>query len=377
MQKGKTVFGMDLFCQLKDIQTLEERIKNCKKPVFLYGMGDGAEKINAHLLSLGITPSGVVASEGFLRGQSFLGFEVTGIKEAESTFGDLCLVLCFGLEGKKTELLKSISPRHTLVSPNLPVAGEGVCDKKYVLENIELFQRLFDKLEDNISKELLVSLLKYNISGDVSHLFSLSGAEEVPKSYFRRNGLHIDVGAYDGDTVFWFLKESDPSRPVAAFEPDPGSFKKLLKNTAHQKNVTCYNKCVGQKSGKTLFETGKGRATRGGMGGKETETVSIDGFCGFSSISAKGEYVGSIKIDAEGMDEAVIAGGANTLFCCKSNLWVSLYHRACDLLELPLLLMRYGYGYKLYLRKKLYVPAWDVWLFAIKEEQDCSQNSIF
>ena len=68
------------------------------RPVFLYGMGDGAEKIGAYLRSNGIIPAGVVASDGFVRGQSFGGFRVKSISEAESEYGRLCLALCFGLE---------------------------------------------------------------------------------------------------------------------------------------------------------------------------------------------------------------------------------------------------------------------------------------
>ncbi len=357
---------MKLFDLLSHTETLIQRIKNCNKPVFLYGMGDGAEKINSYLLSRGITPVGVVASDGFLRNQKFLGFEVKSIGETEEKYGNLCLVLCFGLEGDKTELLKSISSRHTVVSPNLPVVGDGVCDIDYVTENMEMFQRVYDALADDASREVLVSVLRYNISGDPSYLFLHPCCEKVPKSFFDRSGLHIDVGAYDGDTVEYFFEESNGDRHVAAFEPDPHTFKKLKRNTEKYSNVSCHNKCVGRRSGVTLFDTGKGRGTHGGSGSDAVETVSIDDFCGYKNISSQGICLGSIKIDAEGMDEEVIAGAANTLYCCRSNLWVSLYHRAHDLLEIPVLLMRYGYGYKFYLRKKQYVPAWDVWLFAIK-----------
>jgi hypothetical protein len=44
----------------------------------------------------------------------------------------------------------------------------------------------------------------------------------------------------------------------------------------------------------------------------------------------------------------------------------AVYHRAADIFEIPLLLKVYDYKYKLYLRKKAYVPAWDVFVLATK-----------
>ncbi|MBR4278576.1 MAG: FkbM family methyltransferase, partial [Clostridia bacterium] len=102
-----------------------------------------------------------------------------------------------------------------------------------------------------------------------------------------------------------------------------------------------------------------------GEGEANTQMRSIDEFCGFTHIHAEGERVGSIKIDAEGMDESVVFGAVNTIYCCKPNLSVALYHRAYDIIELPLLLRKHNPKYKFYLRKKEYIPAWDIFLYAV------------
>ena len=95
--------------QVYSLPSLCESLKTEVRPIFLYGMGNGAEKIYAYLCENGIGINGVVASEGFIRGQSFLGSSVTPISEAESRFGSLCLVLCFGLEGEKSHFLKELA----------------------------------------------------------------------------------------------------------------------------------------------------------------------------------------------------------------------------------------------------------------------------
>ena len=49
-----------------------EKLKATGKPILLYGMGDGAEKIAAELKKREIPIAGVFASEGFTRGQEFM-----------------------------------------------------------------------------------------------------------------------------------------------------------------------------------------------------------------------------------------------------------------------------------------------------------------
>ncbi|MBR6563201.1 MAG: FkbM family methyltransferase [Clostridia bacterium] len=342
-----------------------EALKSETRPILLYGMGNGAEKIYSHLLKNGIEIKGVVASDGFVRDQQFLGFTVKSISEYASVYGELCLVLCFGLEGEKSHFLSELAEKHTLISPNLPVFGDGVFDKAYMLENAEKLERLYSILEDDISKELFVRLLKYNITGDIGYIIG-NEFGVAPAEFFRHDARHIDVGAYDGDTVAEFIGKSNSFSDVVAFEPDETTYKKLCANTSGVRDCICVNAAVGRMRGEISFASGGGRASHCGEGGSGTEMRGIDEFCGFTHINAEGVAVGSIKIDAEGMDEEVLYGAVNTIYCCKPNLAVALYHRAYDLLELPLLIRKHNPKYKFYLRKLEYVPAWDIFLYAIR-----------
>ena len=53
--------------------------KNTNKPIILYGMGDGADKVIREFDKLNIKPYGVMASDDFVRGQKFHDF----IKEVQ------------------------------------------------------------------------------------------------------------------------------------------------------------------------------------------------------------------------------------------------------------------------------------------------------
>ena len=80
---------------LKDEISVWERLKNCGKPVVLYGMGDGADKVLAAFDRYGIKASAVIASDDFVRGQKFHDFTVKKLSAVETEFGDIIIALCF------------------------------------------------------------------------------------------------------------------------------------------------------------------------------------------------------------------------------------------------------------------------------------------
>ena len=354
---------------LREYEHLVPSLAAEKRPVFLYGMGDGAEKIMKYLSERGIKIKGVVASDGFVRGQSFAGYKVISVSEAEKTHGALCLVLCFGLEDDRHLVLDPLTARgDRVVSPNLPVFGGGCCDADYISEREEDFEKLRAELADGLSVSVFDSLLKYNITGDPAQL-ELAGADAIPEGFYSRGGIHIDVGAYDGDTVAEYLAcAKDRRGRVIAFEPDRKTFKKLLENTKDIKNITAVNALVGSKNGAVPFVSGSGRASHAAPCGETVDCVTVDSYCGFGNISSDAPRVTSIKIDAEGMDEDVICGAANTVYCCKTNVCVALYHRCGDLIAIPRLLRSCDYKYRFFLRKKQCLPAWDVFLYAMRTD---------
>lgn len=356
--------------ELLELSPFCERIKNTRLPVLLYGTGDGAEKVNAYLTANGIVPCGTVASEGFVRGQEFLGRRVMRVSEAEAVFGRFCAVICFGLGGEYKELVASLRARgHAVFAPNLPLFGDDVCDSEYVRAHAGEFGRVFSLFADDLSRRVFASVLEYCVTGDPDTL-CVPGAEADVDAFYTRGGLHIDAGAYDGDTAIEFARKSGGNYTrIIAFEPDRVSFRKLNCNPLLPPRVEAVNRLCGEKCGKVPFAHGEGRGSHADGGAKDfAECVTVDSYCGFTHTGSSAEPVGSIKIDAEGMDAEVIYGAANTLWCCKSNVCVAVYHRAEDLFSLPLLLHRYDPKYKLYLRKKPCLPAWDVFLYAVRED---------
>ena len=79
-----------------------EKLKATGKPILLYGMGDGAEKIAAELKKREIPIAGVFASEGFTRGQEFAGFSVTDYRSARERYGEMVCWCALAPTGRRS-----------------------------------------------------------------------------------------------------------------------------------------------------------------------------------------------------------------------------------------------------------------------------------
>ena len=138
---------------LKNEISVWERLKNCGKPVVLYGMGDGADKVLAAFDRYGIKASAVIASDDFVRGQKFHDFTVKKLSDVETEFGDIIIALCFASQLPDVmEHITKISEKHETLVPSVPVFGNKLFDNNFITENKEhtvclpmTFQKRFTK----------------------------------------------------------------------------------------------------------------------------------------------------------------------------------------------------------------------------------------
>ena len=64
-------------------QNVWDILKESDKPIVLYGMGDGADKVLRAFERFSLKASAVMASDDFVRGQSFHGFTVKKLSQLE------------------------------------------------------------------------------------------------------------------------------------------------------------------------------------------------------------------------------------------------------------------------------------------------------
>ena len=63
-----------------------------------------------------------------------------------------------------------------------------------------------------------------------------------------------------------------------------------------------------------------------------------------------------------------LEGSRKTIQKFMPDICLSLYHRSEDIFSLPLALNKMEPGYSLYLRRKRCLPAWEINLYAIKQQ---------
>ena len=127
--------------------------------------------------------------------------------------------------------------------------------------------------------------------------------------------------------------------------------------------LTAYNAAAGRCDGETEFSGGGGRSSATGKGKYTVQVKSID-------TAVKDINIGTIKIDAEGDEREVLAGAEETIKKYSPAINLSLYHRTGDLWSLPLMMQSINPEYKLYIRKKEYVPMWDISVYCMPCSED-------
>ena len=336
-------------------QDLWRYLQSVKKPVVLYGMGNGADKIINVLNTYGVKISGVFATDGFVRDKCFHGFKLSSYSELKERFGEMTVLLSFGSSRPEVlENIKKISAEQELYAPDVPVYGDTLFNSEYLSTNQEAFCRVYSRLADEKSRETFENVIRYKLSGRLDYLFGCEVPEDEPYSSFLELGnseSYIDLGAYTGDTVADFLSRTKGYNSITAVEPDKKSFKKLIKNTEGLNNFKAINACVADISGTALFSMRGGRNSSLGEGAEIT-AVTVD------EIAEKGATF--IKADVEGEEKRVISGAKNTILRYKPKIQLACYHRTEDLITLPDAVDKIRSDYKLYMRRFPSVPAWDM-----------------
>ena len=112
--------------------SLWDHLAETSKPIIIYGMGDGAQKILDVCSLKNVKISGFMASDDFVRGHSFAGFEVKKLSDIERQFGDCIILVAFGTHiDDVIQRIIAISDRHELYAPDVPVIGGGLFTKEY------------------------------------------------------------------------------------------------------------------------------------------------------------------------------------------------------------------------------------------------------
>ncbi len=344
-------------------QSCWDRLKAEKRPVFMYGMGDGALKIMSVFRDKGITLSGIFASDDFVRGHSFEGYRVHKLSEIEAVVQDFVVVLAFAAGYQEiVDKIYNIASRHTLYVPDVPVAGGGLFTYDYCMENQDKIKAVYDSLADEYSRNVYANIINFKISGKIEYLSAVTTSRaEIYRKIIKPglNEVYVDLGAYNGDTIRELMEYTHGKyMAVFALEPDRKNFKKLAKFVDGMKHIYAYNAAAWCVDTELPFAAKAGRQSAVCA----ASTTMVDARSVDSILAGKPATL--IKMDVEGFEREAIWGAASTISHYSPKLMVALYHRNEDIFEIPLLIKKLNPDYKLYIRHQLYIPAWETNLYA-------------
>lgn len=344
-------------------QTSWQVLKNINKPVIVYGMGNGADKVLDRFEQHQIICRGVMASDAFVRGQSFRGFKVKKLSEIEEEFSDFAVALAFASSLPEVmNNIYSVAEKHMLFVPGVPVFGDEEVDDNFINQNTSSIEKAFSLLADKQSREVFKGALNFYYSGRLSYLKNIT--TEKPEAFMNILKLsdhekYLDLGAYRGDTIDEFLFYANNSYDkIIALEPDAKTFKKLSAHCEELKNIQLHNMGVWKENTTLMFDNDSARSSALSEQGKSVINVSCaDTICR--------EGITYIKADVEGAEKQFIEGAKSTLAKYKPKLNIAAYHRFSDVFNLILQINKINPDYKFYLRRHPYIPCWDLNLYCI------------
>ena len=352
---------MNLQIENKDVWAYLDAESKNGRPIVIYGMGNGADKIIAELDKRKIKFYDIMASDDFVRGHSFHGIKVKKLSEIEILYKDPIILIAFGTNRPEViENIHIIMKKHEVLVPDVPLYGEDIFDSSFVKNNFKRIESAFNFLSDNYSKKMFLSIINFRLTGKPEYI--INNFNKDYKNIYNtfqteKYRICVDAGAYNGDTSLQMLNHFKNVEKIYSFEPDKHNFKKLSNQESVKSNniIEPINAAISSDNILSSFNNEKNRnsSLSPGLNNPTVRCVSVDSF--FNSVK-----IDFMKFDVEGSETAALMGSQKTIKTFKPDMIISLYHRSKDLFEIPEIVKAFNPNYSLYIDRPEYIPAWDL-----------------
>lgn len=218
-----------------------------------------------------------------------------------------------------------------------------------IINNKESYKQLFQWLEDEKSKNILLNIIKFRKSLNYKYLDMCY--EEGEEQYFDRtifeigtDEVFVDCGAFNGDSATKFLaRTNEMYKKIYLFEPDT-SLMQIAKEKLNKYKDIVYSNCGVYSKNTTLnFEvTGGPDGSISDSGSVEIKVVSLDNIIE--------EPITFLKMDIEGGEIAAIDGAKSHIKEYKPKMAICVYHNSYDIWKIPSIIKQINPTYKFYLR---------------------------
>jgi FkbM family methyltransferase len=165
----------------------------------------------------------------------------------------------------------------------------------------------------------------------------------------KKGDVFIDGGACLGETSLWAAQKLGEGGKVWAFEPNPKIYQSLQLNISknNANNIVFpINFALGANDEYMNFKDNGVGSTLHKKGKIKVAVTSLDQYL----IKNPTNKIDFIKLDVEGAEQAALLGAAETIKRFMPKLAICVYHRPCDIYEIPLLIKEICSSYRFYLR---------------------------
>jgi len=220
--------------------------------------------------------------------------------------------------------------------------------------------------EDDFSKREYVNQIKWRLTFNHRILSKPFGKQYFPEDIIklRQNETFIDIGAFSGDTLQYFLSMQKLNfKKYYAFEPDPVNFQKMHSfindlGPEYQRKIIPVQKAVSHSAEMVKFNSeGTSKSSVNTNGNIEVQAISLDSYL----VREKPTY---ITMDAEGFEPFIIEGAKELIKAYSPVLAVSAYHAFSHLWEIPGRIHLLSKNYKFFLRPHC-EACWDLVCYAV------------
>lgn len=312
-----------------------EALKESALPVYIYGYNIWARHLESVLGEKGIIHSGFVVNQEYYEENSNKILCLENVLEKETKVN-----IIVGFLRYKPEKLDQYQDKinkiiNCDVSFGNPYADNEYMTYEWFTNHLEALQNVYDRLGDDLSKRTLEAYINQKISLKYGYLSAVksSYAQYFEKDLIKlcENEVFIDCGAYDGDTAISFIEALKEQKvgtydSIISFEPDEENFRKMCARNI-DKHV-CLKKGVSDKTGRMSFDSADASGVITSDGKSFVEIDTIDHVLGDKKATF-------IKMDIEGAELDALKGAKHIIQKYKPVLAICIYHKKCDLFEIP------------------------------------------
>lgn len=233
-------------------------------------------------------------------------------------------------------------------------------------KNIEQYDWLYHRLEDERSRYVFANLIGYRVLPAQS--FLEAAYDDTTSQYFDKtivscdeNEVFVDCGGFTGDATEEFIRQFKAYRKVYVYEPFPDHIQTCRDNLAKYPDIIVRQCSVGERPENPAIKSSMASGTF-----MEQSHTKDDGGIRIVSLDEDiREPITFLKMDVEGFEVPALLGAKRHIREDFPKLAVCLHYIVSDMWEIPRLIDIIRPGYRFYIRHYDFPQNWETVLYAV------------